>query len=174
LALDADAIEPRVRLMEIAGAAGDWKAVRAYAEQVLGINPLIAAPHRHLAQAAEALGERPLAIESHRTLLLLDPLDRSEHHYRLGRLLLEEKQLAAARREVVKSLEEAPRYRDAHRLLIEIAGKMTDDRDGAKPAAATRPATAPVATRPATSKPTAPTPAPAPTAQPANSQERQP
>jgi tetratricopeptide (TPR) repeat protein len=124
VALDADAIEARLRLIEIAAAARDWKAVRADAEQVLAINPLVPAPYRYLAQAAEALGERPLAIEAHRTLLLLDPLDRAEHHYRLARLLADEKQLPAARREVVQSLEEAPRYRAAHQLLLEIAGKM--------------------------------------------------
>jgi tetratricopeptide (TPR) repeat protein len=134
VALDADAIEARLRLIEIAASAKDWKAVRADAEEVLAINPLVPAPHRYLAQAAEALGERPLAIESHRTLLLLDPLDRAEHHYRLARLLADEKQLPAARREVIQSLEEAPRYRAAHQLLLEIAGKMA-------------PATAPVKER---------------------------
>jgi tetratricopeptide (TPR) repeat protein len=137
LALDADAIEPRIRLMEIATAAGDWKAVLKYGGEVLGINPLIPSPHRLLARAAEEAGERKLAIEAHRTLLMLDPLDRAEHHYRLGRLLVEEKRLGEARREVVKSLEEAPRYRAAHRLLLEIAGKME------------APATAPAASRPA-------------------------
>ena len=80
-------------------------------------------PHRYLAQAAEALGERPLAIEAQRTLLMLDPLDRADHHYKLAKLLVEEKQLPAAKREVVKALEEAPRFRDAHRLLLEISEK---------------------------------------------------
>jgi tetratricopeptide (TPR) repeat protein len=138
LALDADAVEPRIRLMEIATAAGDWRTVLKYGGEVLGINPLIASPHRLLARAAEETGERKLAIETHRTLLMLDPLDRAEHHYRLGRLLMEEKQLPAARREVVQSLEEAPRYRAAHRLLLEIVAKME------------KPTTAPATTRPIT------------------------
>jgi tetratricopeptide (TPR) repeat protein len=140
LALDADAIEPRVRLMEIAAGEKDWKAVKREAEEVLGVNPLIPAPHRYLAQASEGLGERKVAIEAHRTLLLLDPLDRAEHHYQLARLHMEEKEMPEARRQVVRALEEAPRYRAAHGLLLEIAGKME------KPA--TRPATAP-ATPPA-------------------------
>jgi uncharacterized protein HemY len=114
----------------------DWKAERREAEQVLAINPLTPAPHRALVQAAEALGERRLAMEGHRTLLLLDPLDRAEHHYRLARLLADERELPAARAEVVRSLEEAPRYRAAHRLLLEIVAKAG-------------PTTAPATTRPA-------------------------
>jgi tetratricopeptide (TPR) repeat protein len=140
-ALDADAIEPRLRLIELAAGQKDWEAVRKGAEQVLAINPLTAAPHRYLAQAAEALADRASAIEAQRTLLLLDPLDRSEHHYRLARLLVEEKQLPDARRQAVMALEEAPRYRDAQRLLLQIVAKMEKEKAPASaPAAPTAPA----------------------------------
>jgi tetratricopeptide (TPR) repeat protein len=121
--LNAEAIEPRVRLMELASAAGDWKAVQDVAAQVLAVNPLVPAPHRFVAQAAEALGDRKAAIDAQRTLLLLDPLDLADHHYRLAKLLAAENQLPAARQEVVRALEEAPRFRDAHRLLLEIVEK---------------------------------------------------
>jgi len=87
VALNADAVDPRLRLIEIAMGKGDWKQVRTQAEQLLAINPLIPAGHRFLAQAAEALGERSVAMEAHRTLLSLDPLDSAEHRYRLAKLL---------------------------------------------------------------------------------------
>jgi tetratricopeptide (TPR) repeat protein len=135
VALDDDAVEPRLRLMEVAAAAEDWPAVRRTAEEALAINPLVPPPHRYLARAAAALGERPLAIEAHRTLLLLDPLDRADHHYQLARLLVEEKQLPAARQEVVRALEEAPRFRDAHRLLLEIVAKAGPEAPPASPPA---------------------------------------
>jgi tetratricopeptide (TPR) repeat protein len=138
VALDADAVGARVRLMEIIAKDGDWKDVRGQAEQVIAINPLVPAPHSYLAKAAEAAGDRQLGIQAHRTLLLLDPLDRAEHHYRLAKLLADGKELTEARREVVRSLEEAPRYRAAHQLLLEIAGKMDKG-------AATQPATKAVA-----------------------------
>ena len=140
VALSAEAIEPRVRLMEMAAAENDWKAVREGAEQVLAVNPLVPQPHRFLAQASEALGERKLAIEAQRTLLLLDPLDRADHHYRLARLLAQEKQLPEARQEVLRALEEAPRFRDAHRLLLEIV-----EQGGTAAAPATAPAATPAA-----------------------------
>jgi tetratricopeptide (TPR) repeat protein len=145
-ALDADAIEPRLRLIELAQEAKDWPAVRRLAEQVLAVNPLVPQPHRALVKAAEALGERSVAIEGHRTLLMLDPLDRAEHHYHLARLLADERQLPAARKEVVRALEEAPRYRAAHQLLLSIADQMGPT---------TRPATA-------TTAPVAPSGPPAP------------
>jgi tetratricopeptide (TPR) repeat protein len=164
VALDAEAVEARVRLIELAAGEKDWKAVREVASQLLGINPLIPAPHRSLAQAAEALGERALAIEAQRTLLLLDPLDRADHHYKLAKLLVEENQLAAARQEVVKALEEAPRFRDAHRLLLEIVEKSAAVTG--PPAAASEPSpasssaspSAPPSASPTTSPPASTTP----------------
>ena len=155
VALDADAIEPRLRLIEIAAGQKDWEAVRKASEQVLGINPLVPAPHRYLAQAAEALGERSMAVEAHRTLLRLDPLDRSEHHYKLAKLLLDEKQLPEARRQAVMALEEAPRYREAHKLLLKIVREM--DAAPASPSA-TRRAPAPDAPAPDALAPSAPAP----------------
>jgi tetratricopeptide (TPR) repeat protein len=151
-ALDADSVELRLRLMELAEAEKDYAAVRTYTEQALAVNPLIPAPHRYLARAAEALNDSASAIESHRTLLLLDPLDRAEHHYQLARLLATDQQLPAARKAVIRALEEAPRFRAAHQLLLDIVGRM----DGAN--------TSPAPTSPSTTEaPAAATPAQPPT-----------
>jgi tetratricopeptide (TPR) repeat protein len=124
VALDADAVEPRLRLAEAAAAAGDWPAVRRAAEQAVAVNPLLPTSHQWLAKAAEATSDRQAAVAAHRTLLLLDPLSAAGHRYQLAKLLAADDQLAAARREVVLALEEAPRYREAYRLLTEIAGRM--------------------------------------------------
>lgn len=126
LAGDADAVEARLRLIELLTAAKDWKAVKDVADQVMAVNPLIPAPHRALASASAELQMRPVAIEAQRSLLLMDPLDRASNHYTLARLLLAENELKDARRQVVMALEQAPRYRDAHKLLLEIVDKMGD------------------------------------------------
>lgn len=128
LALSAEAIDGRLRLIELATAAQDWPTVRSQAEQVLAINPLIPAPHRALADAAQATEERAIAIEAVRTLLLLDPLDLAAHHHRLAILLAEEQRLPEARRHVLMALEEAPRFRDAHRLLLNLVARMPTER----------------------------------------------
>jgi tetratricopeptide (TPR) repeat protein len=125
ISLNANAVEPRLRLLEILSDQKDWSAVKKIATQVLAINPLIPAPHRYLADAAEALGDRELAIDSQRILLSMDPFDAAEHHYRLARLLSsDQSQLQTAKHEVILALEDAPRFREAHRLLLDIVSRI--------------------------------------------------
>jgi hypothetical protein len=66
---------------------------------------------------------------------------------------MDEQRLPEARQEAVRSLEEAPRYRAAHRLFLEIIDKS--DREGSG-ASATRPATP--ASKPATAPARGPSP----------------
>lgn len=124
ISLSSDSVEPRLRLLEILAKKEDWNSVQQYAEQVLAINPLIPAPHRYLLQAAEARKNIGLAIDSQRIVLMMDPLNVADQHYHLARLLLEDQKLPEARREVVLSLEQAPRFLAAHKLLLEIVDKM--------------------------------------------------
>jgi tetratricopeptide (TPR) repeat protein len=127
VALDADAADARLRLVELAAETEDWQAMSEHAAAMLAINPLVAAPHRHAARAAEALGERPAAIDANRALLVLQPLDRAEIHFRLAGLLRAEGQRDAAKREVIQALEQAPRYLAAHQLLLEIKRDQNDE-----------------------------------------------
>jgi hypothetical protein len=55
-------------------------------------------------------------------MLRLNPADPAEIHFRLARLL-HASGSPEARRHVLLALEEAPRFRAAHELLLEIAGK---------------------------------------------------
>ena len=123
---DADAVEAYLRLMELAAADEDWNVVRKTAERFLAVNPLVAPPYRYLAKASEALEQPPVAIQAYRTILLLDPPDPAEVHYRLARLLFQAGD-PAAKRHVLKALEEAPRYRDGHKLLLQIVGAQKED-----------------------------------------------
>ena len=119
MTLSSDAQEACARLMEIAAARKDWRGVVARAEQFAAINPLSPLPHRAEAEAREALGEKPAAIAAYRALLALDPADPAEIHYRLARLL-HATGGAAARRHALQALEEAPRFRAALSLLLEM------------------------------------------------------
>ena len=119
---DGDASPAYLRLMELGEAAGDWAAVARNADRLLAVNPLIPAPHRQLARASEQMGKRDEAISAYRALSLLDETDPAEVHFRLAKLLHQAGKKDEARREVLKSLEEAPRFLDAHRLLLELVG----------------------------------------------------
>jgi tetratricopeptide (TPR) repeat protein len=89
------------------------------AERFLAVNPLVSQPYRYLAQAREALGHPDEAIRAGKTLLLLDPPDPAGAHFQLARLLHRTGD-PEARRHLLQALEEAPRFREAHRLLLEM------------------------------------------------------
>jgi tetratricopeptide (TPR) repeat protein len=122
--VDADATEAFLRLMEFSAAAKDWPALAENAERFLAVNPLVPQPHRFLAQASEALGNARQAITAYQSVLLLDPPDPAEVHFHLAKMLHQTGD-PAAKRQVLQSLEEAPRFRDAQRLLLDIAGDLT-------------------------------------------------
>jgi tetratricopeptide (TPR) repeat protein len=121
-----------LRLMELGIEAEDWAAVRENAERFLAVNPLLPQPHRFLARASEALEQTEEAIVSYRKLLKLDPANPAMVHYRLANLL-HRSGGESAKRHVLQALEQAPRFRDAHRLLLDI------HETGAKPIQESKP-----------------------------------
>ncbi len=121
-ALDSDNTEAYARLMEVDDARGDWQGVAENAERFLAVNPLLPLPYRELARASEQLDHDAPALRSYQRLLLLDPPDPAEVHYRLARLLHKTGDAAGAKRNVLQALEEAPRFPDALRLLLDIEG----------------------------------------------------
>jgi predicted Zn-dependent protease len=118
-ALDDNAADADLRLMEFAAEAQDWPTVEQYVNQFLAINPLVAPPYRYLAEAAEHLDDPATAIAADRTLLRLGPPNPAEVHYELARLLQRSGDPGALR-QVLQALEDAPRYRQALALLQEI------------------------------------------------------
>jgi len=129
---DAAAPEECLRLVNLATDAGDWPEVAEAAERFLAVNPLSPAPYRALARAAEATGAATNAIAPLRTLLLLDPPDPAELHFRLARALHAASD-PGARREVLLALEESPRHREALRLLLALGPSDVDEGGEAVP-----------------------------------------
>jgi tetratricopeptide (TPR) repeat protein len=118
-AQDADDLESFLRMTELAEADEDWTAAVASAELTLSVNPLLPQPHRTLARAGETLGDLPHAAESWQRLLLLDPHDPAEARFRLASIWAKLGD-SRARRLTIEALEDAPRYLDAHRLLLRL------------------------------------------------------
>jgi tetratricopeptide (TPR) repeat protein len=121
-AIDADALHVYLRLLELHAQAEDWQSLVENARRVLAVNPLLAQPYRALAEGAEKVGNRDDAIAAYRTLLKLEPDDRAEIHYRLARLLHQQND-PLAKEHILSALEEAPRFRAALQLLLEIHRK---------------------------------------------------
>lgn len=89
------------------------------ASRLLAINPFLPDAYTQLANAAESNHDLETAIRASKSLLALNPPDLAEAHYRLA-VLLRKKNDPTAKRHVLQALEEAPRYRAAYRLLLEL------------------------------------------------------
>lgn len=129
--IDADATEVYARLIELAVAAKDASSVRTNALRWLEVNPAAAPAHRSLAEATERLNALEESAEAWRAVLRLDPADPADVHYKLA-MLLHRKRDPDARRHVLLALEEAPRYQEAQRLLLELAGAASGKAKGDK------------------------------------------
>ena len=123
--ISSDASYAYGRLLEIALEQEDWQSVLRYGEKSMAVYPMLAQLHWQLGRAGEELGRDEQAVKSFKRLLLLDPADPADVNYRLGRLLLA-KDPAGAKRHVLMALAEAPRFRQAHRLLLKIVNETRE------------------------------------------------
>jgi tetratricopeptide (TPR) repeat protein len=120
-AIDDEALEAYSRLMELAIEAKDWPMAARNAERYLAVNPLVAPPWRALALASTEQGDLKTAIAASRTLFQMDVPDPAGAHFELAKLLRKNGDTAEARTETLYALEEAPRYREALKVLLELS-----------------------------------------------------
>lgn len=133
-AQESDYVDLDLRLIELAAGRKDWAGATDYATRLLAINPLISAPYEALARAGVELRKPDQAIDALGKLLLLDPPDPAAIHYQLAGLLHQRGGSEAdARRHILEALEEAPRFRDAQKLLLEIAANSPQPEAGVPP-----------------------------------------
>ncbi|TWU31547.1 tetratricopeptide repeat protein [Novipirellula artificiosorum] len=116
----SDALPSLNRLIELSKASKDWKQVANYSDQVLAIQPLLPGGHQSLAEAAEQLDQPARAINPLTALTYMQPVDPAGLHYRLAKALADSDQSDQAKHHVLIALDEAPRYRDAHQLLLQL------------------------------------------------------
>ena len=120
----ADDIDAAQRLMALHAAAENWEAVIEAGTFVLAVDPMLPKVLRDLLTAAEALKDHELSVRLLNGLLELEPADAARIHFQLASIL-KDSDSTAARRHVLLSLENAPRYRDAHGLLLELSSVAT-------------------------------------------------
>lgn len=115
----ADATPAFLRLLEIDLEAENWKPLLENADRQMAVNPFIKTAHHCRACAAQALGEKPVAIDSFKKLLKLGPTSPADINYRLA-TLFGSNEPEKAKRHVLDALVDAPRFREAHELLLEL------------------------------------------------------
>jgi hypothetical protein len=118
-----DALETFKRLIELAIEAKDEAALHRNVERYLAVRPLDAFPYRSAAEHSARKEDAVWAVAAARSLLALEPDDRSGAHYLLATKLHAAGD-AEAKRQVLLALEETPRFRDAQKLLLKIVGAV--------------------------------------------------
>lgn len=120
VAINDDAVSANLRLVELQTAASDWSAVEQTAARLFAIDPLLNQPHLLRATVAEKRDQPAVASRALSRLLLLNPADPANIHFRLAKSLHAQGKMNDAKRQTLMALEEAPRYRDAHQLLLKL------------------------------------------------------
>ncbi|HEU4723266.1 MAG TPA: hypothetical protein VFS59_18025 [Gemmatimonadaceae bacterium] len=99
---------------------GDTLGTRAPLERLLWISPYDVALHGKLAELATRAGDHRTALRERRAILALGPPDPIDARYQLARALAASGDVAAARREVLAVLEQAPSFEKGQALLLEL------------------------------------------------------
>ena len=108
------------RLMEIYAKRENWEAVDRLAKRFFSANPLSPIGHRYMALSAQETGNMAATVRPLKRLLLLDPADPVDLHFRLATALADTAP-AEAKRHALQALEDAPRFRAAQKLLTRLA-----------------------------------------------------
>lgn len=115
LELDANVSEAAARLLELGGTLPAADRL-ADSDRMLETNPFQEQAYRTLAAAAKETKRPAEARDAYRSLLALKPRDASRLHYELATLLRDSDQ-DESRRQVLKALEENPRFAAALEFL---------------------------------------------------------
>ena len=116
----SDSLPALSRLIEIAREKRDWAAVLDYANKSIAVQPLLPSGYEAAAEAASELEKPGEAVKSLLTLSKLTPVDPAGLDFRIATVQSALGQHDFAKRRILRALELAPRYREAHRLLLKI------------------------------------------------------
>jgi tetratricopeptide (TPR) repeat protein len=122
-----DSFASELRLAEIAFEEKNWGETIKHANAAIAVTPLRPAPYRLLAHAGNQTKDPAIVADACRALLEMDPLDPAQSHFDYASALVQTNDLPKARLQILKSLEYAPRFRDAHKLLLQINKKIEQD-----------------------------------------------
>ncbi|MFQ5571756.1 MAG: tetratricopeptide repeat protein [Rhodothermales bacterium] len=98
--------------------AGDLSQAIAYLERSLDTEPYDLPTYDRLAALHEQRETYDGAVRARRAILALNPVDKAKAYYDLALSLYKNNDLAAAKRAVLQSLELAPGFREAQKLLL--------------------------------------------------------
>ena len=105
-------------LGELYAEAGDSENAVAYLGRSLNVEPYDVPTLDRLAVLYETRGMSARVVQARRAILALSPVDKANAYYELARALYNNNEILDAKRAVLQSLELAPGYREAQKLLL--------------------------------------------------------
>ena len=103
-------------------AAGDKKEAAAVLDRVNYIYPMDNELHQELGLLWLDQNANPGAIREFQAVVAHDPIDPAQAHFNLARAYNQNHQTEQAKDELLASLEAAPGFRPAQKLLLELSG----------------------------------------------------
>jgi tetratricopeptide (TPR) repeat protein len=125
LKYSADDLEAALRLQELYALQNQSDRVVELGNTIFAIDPFQPAALSRTIAAAETLGKTDVAISALTSLLTLQKDDAARLHFRIAALLMSTDK-ESARRHVLLALAQAPRYREAHKLLLELVSQNVE------------------------------------------------
>lgn len=108
------------RLIELYDEKENFQAAKAYSKRLIAVNPITSVAWTTLGKVAEMNKKPEEAINYYRAALnCKDLMSSTDTHFSLAKLL-KNKDSITAKRHLLKCLEQAPRFREAYKLLEEI------------------------------------------------------
>jgi predicted Zn-dependent protease len=128
---DADDLGALVELADELEALGDARGAADALSRALLVQPFDPSLHRRLAQHLEADGQWAAARTARAAVVALDPADPVQARYRLALAASRAGDPAAARREILAALENAPLFEDGLELLLRVREQLDAPRGAA-------------------------------------------
>ena len=91
-----------------------------YLEEVMYVDPLQAETHQKLGDLYLQISDMEKAVREYTVFLSLSPVDGAAAHYKLAQALFQSGDMQGARNHVLLSLEIAPAYPEAQKLLLKL------------------------------------------------------
>ncbi len=116
----SDAREALQRLLEIDRASNDWKSAAAWCDQLVEIQPMRSDVQTARAESNERIENWSTAARALNACAELEPIDPADIQYRLAKASVANGDRSGAKRHLLMSLEESPRFVEALQLLISL------------------------------------------------------
>ena len=113
-------------LAQIYDDKGNPKPAEYYYKRSMQVDPYDLNTHTRLAELYEKQGFYSSETEERRVILALNPLDRAKVYYYLALSLYNNRNASDAKMEVLRSLDLAPGYREAQKLLLKCIEKKNE------------------------------------------------